>query len=69
MDDPDDGFEKLLPKCRFAVGMCVWALATTLKRADRIRAHQAWAGILVGPATHFVVIGSCFASVLWLRHQ
>jgi hypothetical protein len=74
MDDPDDAFEKLLPECRFAVRACVcglilaWALTSTLKGTFRMPAHLTWAGILVGPATLFVVISSCFASVLWLRH-
>src|ERR1022692_2185510 len=75
MYDPDDGFEKRLPECRFAVRACVcglilaWALTSTLKWADRMPAHLSWAGILVGPATLFVAISSCFASVLWLRHR
>jgi hypothetical protein len=75
MDDPDDGLEKLLTECRFAVRACVCgliltsALASSLKWGDRIPAQLTWAGILVGPATLFVAIGSCFASVLWLRHR
>ena len=75
MYDPDDGFEKRLPECRFAVRACVcglilaWALTSTLKWADRMPAHLSWAGILVGPATLFVAIGSCFASALWLLHR
>jgi hypothetical protein len=75
MDDPEDGFEKLLSECRLAVRACVcglilaWALTSTLKWADRMPAHLSWAGILVGPATFLVAIGSCFASVLWLGHR
>ncbi len=47
MDDRDDGFEKLLPECRFAVRICVCdlilarVLTSTLKRMDQIQAHQA----------------------------
>jgi hypothetical protein len=46
-----------------------FAATSTLKWADRMPAHLTWAGILVGPATLFVAIGSCFASALWLLHR
>jgi hypothetical protein len=75
MDDPDDVFEKRLPKYGFVVRACVcgvilaWAFASTIKWADRMPAHLTWAGILVGFATLFVAIGFCLASVPWLWHR
>ena len=34
MDDLDDGFEKLLPECRFAVRAYVWALSSQAGGSD-----------------------------------
>jgi len=65
MDDPDTS--PRMPLCRAGVRLGTFLISHA--GGSRIRPHLAWAGILVGPATLLVAIGSCFASVLWLRHQ
>ena len=73
--DPDAGFEKLFPDCRFAVWACAcglllaWALVSTLKYMDLMPDHMTWPKIIVGPAILFVAIGSLFGSTLWLRSR